>query len=255
MATLAGHAAPVNSVAWSPDGKTLASGSADKTVKLWEGSSGKLLATLLDAGPVFSVAWSPDGKMVASGSWHKTVKLWEASSGKLLVTLAGHADRVFSVAFSPDGKTVASGSADKTVKLWEASSGKLLVTLAGHADRVFSVAWSPDGKTVASGSADKTVKSGNISAGNSKRFGRFDDYFLPQEQWAFRRETFFQRSGLPSDPKEVAGYLKARLNRAYDLFPRPRRATAMPAWTRTDGAFRSIPLRSPARKRTQNWTV
>ena len=62
------------------------------------------------------------------------------------------------------------------------------------------------------------LKSGNISVGNSKRFGRFDDYFLPQEQWAFRRETFFQRSGLPSDPKEVAGYLKARLNRAYDLF-------------------------------------
>jgi hypothetical protein len=62
------------------------------------------------------------------------------------------------------------------------------------------------------------LKSGNISVGNSKRFGRFDDYFLPQEQWAFRRETFFQRSGLPSDPKELAGYLKARLNRAYDLF-------------------------------------
>ena len=62
------------------------------------------------------------------------------------------------------------------------------------------------------------LKSGNISVGNSKRFGRFDDYFLPQEQWAFRRETFFQRSGLPSDPNEVAGYLKTRLNRAYDLF-------------------------------------
>ena len=62
------------------------------------------------------------------------------------------------------------------------------------------------------------LKSGNISVGNSKRFGRFDDYFLPQEQWALRRETFFQRSGLPSDPNEVAGYLKARLNRAYNLF-------------------------------------
>src|SRR5271165_1153268 len=60
------------------------------------------------------------------------------------------------------------------------------------------------------------LKSGNISVGNSKRFGRFDDYFLPEEQWALRRETFFQRSGLPSDPNEVAGYLKARLNRAYD---------------------------------------
>jgi hypothetical protein len=66
------------------------------------------------------------------------------------------------------------------------------------------------------------LKSGNISVGNSKRFGRFDDYFLPQEQWAFRRETFFQRSGLPSDPNEVAGYLKARLNRAYDLFLQTR---------------------------------
>ena len=100
------------------------------------------------------------------------------------------------------------------------------------------------------------LKSGNISVGNSKRFGRFDDYFLPQEQWAFRRETFFQRSGLPSDPKEVAGYLKARLNRAYDLFLQTAPGNrSMPAWTRTDGAFRSIPLRSPARRRTNNWTV
>ena len=153
------HEGQVSAVAWSPDGKTLASGSSDKTVKLWDLATGKLFATLQGhTETVYSVAWSPDGKTVASGSFDKTVKLWESATGKLLATLQGHTGAVESVAWSPDGKILASGSRDETVRLWESVTGKLLATLQGHTDSVRKVAWSPDGKTVASGSSDKTVK-------------------------------------------------------------------------------------------------
>jgi hypothetical protein len=156
---LEGQNVSVYSVAWSPDGKTLASGSRDNMVKLWDTATGKLLSTLEGhSGEVWSVAWSPDGKTLASGSSDQTVKLWDTATGKLLTTLQGHNDVVASVAWSPDGKILASGSSDKTVKLWEAATGKPLTTLEGHTGTVYSVAWSPDGKTLASGAGDKKVK-------------------------------------------------------------------------------------------------
>src|SRR5271166_4934539 len=160
------HEGQVSAVAWSPDGKTLASGSSDQTVKLWDLATGKLFATLQGhTETVYSVAWSPDGKTVASGSFDKTVKLWESATGKLLATLQGHTGEVESVAWSPDGKILASGSRDETVRLWESVTGKLLATLQGHTDAVYSVAWSPDGKTLASASGDKTVKLWDAATG------------------------------------------------------------------------------------------
>src|SRR4030067_169286 len=126
------HIGPVESVACSPDGKLLASGSSDKSIKLWEMPKGKLLNTLTGHGGVGSVSFSPDGKLLASGSSDKSIKLWEMPTGKLLNTLLGHKKDVVSVSFSPDGKLLASGSAYDTIKLWEMPTGKLLNTLLGH---------------------------------------------------------------------------------------------------------------------------
>ena len=115
--TLNGHASPVRSVAFSPDGRTLATGSDDNTVKLWDIANGKELRTLEGhADVVSSVAFSPDGRTLATGSYDRTVKLWDIANGKELRTLEGHASPVWSVAFSPDGRTLVSGGGGERVK-------------------------------------------------------------------------------------------------------------------------------------------
>ncbi len=157
--TFKGHGDYVSSVIFSPDGQTLASGSADKTVKLWDTKTGKELVTFKGHGDrVSSLAFSPDGRTLASGSADKTVRLWEVKTARELASLKGHGLYVLSVIFSPDGRTLASGGLDKMVKLWDAKTGQELATFKGHRSTVHSVAFSPDGRTLASGSADGTVK-------------------------------------------------------------------------------------------------
>ncbi|HZE70161.1 MAG TPA: caspase family protein [Pyrinomonadaceae bacterium] len=161
-----GHSDIVDSLAFSADGQTLATGSRDQTIKLWAVASGHELRTLRGhSNWVASVALSADGKTLASGSYDKTIKLWDVATGRELHTLTGHSNFVVSVAFSPDGKTLASGSYDKTIKLWEVATGRELRTLTGHPRAVSSVAFTSDGKTLASGSFDKTIKLWEVDTG------------------------------------------------------------------------------------------
>jgi WD40 repeat protein len=155
------------SVAWSPDGKRLASGSRDTTAQTWDAFTGQ--HTVIYRGHrdvVTSLSWSPDGQRVASASLDSTVQVWDATTGEPGSTYHGHTAGVNSVSWSPDGKSIASGSSDRTMQVWDASTGKLLYTYRGHTDEVTVVLWSPDGSRIASGSLDKSVQICDASSGN-----------------------------------------------------------------------------------------
>jgi len=156
----------VHSVAFSPDGKRIVSGSGDNTLKVWDAESGAELMTLRGHKEyVKSVAFSPDGKRIVSGSWDNMLKVWDANSGAELMTLRGHVSYLESVAFSPDGKRIVSGGWDVTLKVWDADSGDELMTLRGHRGDLRSVAFSPDGKRIVSGSNDNTLKVWDADSG------------------------------------------------------------------------------------------
>jgi len=150
-----GSIANAAGMAFSPDGKFLATSSMDGTAKLWEISSGNELHTLKGhSGPIRSIALSHDGERLVTGSFDHTAKLWDLKSGRELLTFKGHSARIHSVAISPDGKLLATGSADRTLKLWDINTGIEIDTLRGHTGNVWSVAFMPDNTKLVTGSMD-----------------------------------------------------------------------------------------------------
>ncbi|NER94400.1 MAG: hypothetical protein F6J86_11250 [Symploca sp. SIO1B1] len=170
-----GHLSWVHSVAFSPEGKILASGSNDQTVRLWDVNTGQCLQTFRGhTGGISSVAFSPKGNILASGSNDQTVRLWDVNTGQCLKVLSGHSNHLLSVIFSPDGQTLISSSEDKTVRFWQVATGECLQIIETHINWILSMALSPDGKTLATGSDRQAVKFWDITTGEC--LGTLADY-------------------------------------------------------------------------------
>ncbi|MFB2836203.1 protein kinase domain-containing protein [Floridanema evergladense] len=173
LLTLEGHSGSINAVVLSRDGKIIASGSDDTTIKLWNRETGTEITTLGQSSSnwfagIKSIAISPNGQVLVSGSEDKTIKIWQLNTGKEIHTFTGHSGAIRSVSISPDGQLLASGSDDKNVKIWQLNTGKEISTLTGSSDwfaGVKSVAFSPDGEFLASAGDDKTVKLWRVRTG------------------------------------------------------------------------------------------
>ena len=172
-----GHSGRVTAVAWSPDGKYIASGGDDHTIQVWNALTGdRLLVSQGHAGGVPAVAWSPDSTLIASASagpsisggpaGNNTVQVWNASNGQSIYAYHGHTSGITDVAWSPKGGRIASSSSDYTVQVWDATTGQHALILRTHSWYEWTLAWSPDGKRLATGGPDNAIWIWNTVTGS-----------------------------------------------------------------------------------------
>jgi glucose repression regulatory protein TUP1 len=179
--TFAGHEQDIYSLDFASDGRHIASGSGDRTIRLWDIQENQCVLTLQIEDGVTTVAISPSGRYVAAGSLDKSVRIWDTQTASLVERTEGeqgHKDSVYSVAFSPQGHHLVSGSLDKTIRMWKLSSqpgntgypktGECIRTFVGHKDFVLSVALTPDGQWVMSGSKDRGVQFWDPDSGDAQ---------------------------------------------------------------------------------------
>ncbi|KIM28355.1 hypothetical protein M408DRAFT_140331 [Serendipita vermifera MAFF 305830] len=164
-----GHTSHIMSIAYSPDGLNVVSGSMDKTIRIWDAATGAPVGEPLKGhnSSVMSVTYSPDGLNIVSGSADNTIRIWDAATGTPIgEPLLGHTASVISVACSPDGRRIVSGSWDNTIRIWDVETGEPIVEpLTGHTNFVANVAYSPNGRHIVSGSWDNTIRIWDAATG------------------------------------------------------------------------------------------
>lgn len=169
--TLQGHKNLIRCLEYSPDGKTIASGSTDGTIKLWDAKTGVLKQTLKGrSGPVYTLSYSPNRRTIASGS-SSTIKLWDTKTGVLKQTLKGHRSTVYTLKYSPNGQVIISGSSDKTLKVWDANTGILKNSLQND-NAIHTLGYHPDGETIAFLGENQSIKQWNRITGEIKHISK-----------------------------------------------------------------------------------
>lgn len=181
-----GHSSQATTVEWSPNNALLlASGSEDKTARIWNYTHPANSILHQQANMVYSLTWSPSGQFIASSGENPGIEVWDTNSGNTVQTYNGHTLPVYSVKWSPDGSRIVSAGADKTAQVWNASTAAPIVSYIQHTNTVWAVSWSPDGSRIASGSTDGTVQIWNSnSAANLASFGSSQTQAVRAVDWS-----------------------------------------------------------------------